>query len=106
MCSWFNRDTVPRSANRSSLGRLLVDFFRFYAIEFDWATEAVSVRRGVRTTKAALQAELEALRADTRFPSMQRARRSLVSDWREAGLATEDPVSAAHQSARKPVGKC
>eukprot|EP00172_Hildenbrandia_rubra_P000240 Plantae.Rhodophyta-Hildenbrandia_rubra.ctg11077.p1 GENE.Plantae.Rhodophyta-Hildenbrandia_rubra.ctg11077~~Plantae.Rhodophyta-Hildenbrandia_rubra.ctg11077.p1 ORF type:complete len:655 (+),score=114.05 Plantae.Rhodophyta-Hildenbrandia_rubra.ctg11077:3-1967(+) len=52
---WFNRKltrSVYKSRNRQSLGDLFLGFFRFYAREFDYENEVVSVRNGCRLRKS------------------------------------------------------
>lgn len=41
----MNVDDLPPSSNKMSIGELLINFFQFYARDFDWRRHAVSMRR-------------------------------------------------------------
>lgn len=97
---YFDREPQRPSLNTATHGELLIGFFRFYATEFDFENEVVSVRRAARTSKTDLQTELTALIEDTRYPSMQLKRHSLVSNWKKEVLAVEDPFENNFNPAR------
>ncbi|CAL1150553.1 unnamed protein product [Cladocopium goreaui] len=44
----MNVDDLPPSSNKMSIGELLINFFQFYARDFDWRRHAVSMRRCAR----------------------------------------------------------
>lgn len=49
---YFDKDPHFQSANRSSLGCLLTEFFWYYAFEFDYESDLVSVRSGRRMKRS------------------------------------------------------
>jgi hypothetical protein len=97
---YFDREAQAPSKNTMLHSELLIGFFRFYAAEFDYENEVVCVRRAARTTKSDLQTELTALIEDTRYPSMQLKRHSLVANWKKEVLAVEDPFENNFNPAR------
>lgn len=113
---YFDHKSTFKSRNKASVGELLLQFFRFYAHEFDWKKDAVSIRRAEPVLKSHLTAELVCVlvswggvfyyfnfnfffrvasscsqRKNPKTPALFRRKTSLVDSWEGEPLAVEDP---------------
>jgi DNA polymerase sigma len=77
--TYFYTGNVEKSPNEMSIGELAIGFFRYYAFEFDYANDCVSVRMGGVISRAAKGWE------------DQKGSRMRGMDGQPAALCVEDP---------------